>query len=127
MQQLTRERAEGLRKEVDAKIKEWFKQNLADDRTVQTDAVQTGEIKFNSDSVKRYLHHAATAEAKGYNLYEFEHRGEAWIRCILFSRSSPTFPKLSIGRALKSTRGISFADTIIALVYFQFTKVIIYL
>ncbi len=73
VQQLAQERVAGLRKEVDAKVKEWFQSNLPDDRILQTTAAQTGEIKFNAKSIKRYLHHAATAEAKWMLKYVVEH------------------------------------------------------
>lgn len=83
VQALATQRTEGLRKEVDTKIKEWFKENLPDDRVVKSGAIETGEMKFPAKSIKRYLGHAKTAEAKWMLKYVLTDPGK--LKYVKFS------------------------------------------
>lgn len=67
------EREKALRKEVEAKVKEWFREKLPESRTVKSEVFNTGEAKFTSQSISRYLGHARTTETKWMLRHVIEH------------------------------------------------------
>ncbi len=66
---LAQQRDNGLRKQTDIKVSEW----AHGESLVTSSAFQTKQIRLSAQSVKRYLHHASTTEAKWMLKNALEH------------------------------------------------------
>jgi SPP1 gp7 family putative phage head morphogenesis protein len=64
VQELTREREAGLRKQTDTKVKEWAQKSFRGKPSVTSTVFETGEVRISSKSIRNYLGHARTNEAK---------------------------------------------------------------